>query len=44
LRRGQIDDDGLEVKGFCCIFGRFDKLDAMFLAFLCFALVVEALR
>jgi len=27
-----------------CIFSRFDKLDIMFMAFLCFALVVEALR
>lgn len=25
------------------IFSRFDKLDVMFMAFLCFALVVEAL-
>src|SRR5712672_3207130 len=31
-------------KGFRRIFSRFDKLDVMFMAFLCFALVVEALR
>ena len=28
----------------CPIFSRFDKLDVMFLAFLHFALIVEALR
>jgi hypothetical protein len=32
------------LKGFRRIFSRFDKLDVMFMAFLCFALVVEALR
>ena len=33
-----------QLKGFRRIFSRFDKLDVMFMAFLCFALVVEALR
>lgn len=32
------------LKGFRRIFSRFDKLDIMFMAFLCFALVIEALR
>ena len=32
------------LKGFCRIFSRFDKLDVVFLAFLNFALIVEALR
>jgi transposase len=32
------------LKGFRRIFSRFDKLDIMFMGFLCFALVVEALR
>ena len=32
------------LKGFRRVFSRFDKLDVMFLAFLHFALIVEALR
>jgi hypothetical protein len=32
------------LKGFRRIFSRFDKLDVVFLAFLNFALIVEALR
>jgi hypothetical protein len=32
------------LKGFRRIFSRFEKLDVVFLAFLCFALIVEALR
>jgi hypothetical protein len=34
----------VRLKGFRRIFSRFDKLDVMFMAFLCFALVVEGLR
>ncbi len=32
------------LKGFRRIFSRFEKLDALFLGFLTFALIVEALR
>ncbi len=32
------------LKGYRRIFSRFEKLDCVFLAFLCFALIVEALR
>ena len=32
------------LKGFRRIFSRFEKLDVVFIAFLCFALIVEALR
>ena len=41
-----IDVDGLfrRLKGFRRVFSRFDKLDIRFLAFLHFALIVEALR
>ena len=34
----------ITLKGFRRIFSRFDKLDVMFLAFLYFALITEALR
>jgi len=43
-RRNEIERLFRRLKGFRRIFSRFDKLDAMFMAFLCFALVVEALR
>ena len=43
-RRNEIERLFRRLKGFRRIFSRFDKLDIMFLAFLCFALVVEALR
>ena len=33
-----------DLKGFRRIFSRFEKLDVMFIAFIHFALVVEALR
>lgn len=32
------------LKRFRCIFGRFDELDLVFIAFISFALVIEALR
>jgi hypothetical protein len=32
------------LKGYRRIFSRFEKLDCVFLAFLCFALIVEAIR
>ena len=43
-RRNEIERLFRRLKGFRRIFSRFDKLDVMFMAFLCFALVVEALR
>jgi transposase len=43
-RRNEIERLFRRLKGFRRIFSRFDKLDLMFMAFLCFALVVEALR
>ncbi|HEV6964198.1 MAG TPA: IS5/IS1182 family transposase, partial [Roseateles sp.] len=32
------------LKGYRRIFSRFEKLDVMFLAFICFALIADALR
>lgn len=43
-RRNEIERLFRRLKGFRRIFSRFDKLDTMFRAFLCFALSVEALR
>jgi transposase len=43
-RRNEIERLFRRLKGFRRIFSRFDKLDVMFMGFLCFALVVEALR
>jgi transposase len=43
-RRNEIERLFRRLKGFRRIFSRFDKLDVMFMAFLCFSLVVEALR
>ena len=43
-RRNEIERLFRRLKGFHRIFSRFDKLDVMFLAFLHFALIVEALR
>ncbi len=43
-RRNEIERLLRRLKGFRRIFSRFDKLDVMFLAFLHFALIVEALR
>jgi transposase len=42
-RRNEIERLFRRLKGFRRIFSRFDKLDLMFLAFLHFALIVEAL-
>jgi len=42
-RRNEIERLFRRLKGFRRIFSRFDKLDVMFWAFLCFALVVEAI-
>jgi transposase len=43
-RRNEVERLFRRLKGFRRIFSRFDKLDVVFLAFLNFALIVEALR
>src|SRR3954451_14095403 len=43
-KRNEIERLFRRLKGFRRIFSRFEKLDIIFLAFLCFALIVEALR
>ncbi|WP_108033955.1 IS5 family transposase [Burkholderia mayonis] len=43
-RRNEVERLFRRLKGFRRIFSRFDKLDLMFIAFINFALIVEALR
>ena len=43
-KRNEIERLFRRLKGFRRIFSRFDKLDVVFLAFLYFTLIVEALR
>ena len=43
-RRNEIERLFRRLKGFRRVFSRFDKLDVMFMAFVHFALVFEALR
>ena len=43
-KRNEIERLFRRLKGFLRIFSRFEKLDVAFLAFLYFALIVEALR
>lgn len=43
-KRNEIERLFRRLKGFRRIFSRFEKLDVVFLAFLYFALIVEALR
>ena len=43
-KRNEMERLFRRLKGFRRIFSRFDKLDVVFLAFLNFALIVEALR
>jgi transposase len=43
-RRNQIERLFRRLKGFRRIFSRFEKLDVMYLGFLNFALIIEALR
>jgi transposase len=43
-RRNEIERLFRRLKGFRRLFSRFDKLDVVFLAFLHFALIVEALK
>ena len=43
-RRNEIERLFRRLKGFRGIFSRFEKLDVIFLGFILFALIVEALR
>jgi transposase len=43
-KRNEIERLFRRLKGYRRIFSRFEKLDCVFLGFLCFALIVEALR
>ena len=43
-RRNEVERLFRRLKGFRRIFSRFDKLDAAFLGFILFALIVDALR
>ena len=43
-RRNEIERLFRRLKGFRRIFSRFEKLDVMFMAFILFALIIEALR
>ena len=43
-KRNEIERLFLRMKGCCRIFSRFEKLDVVFLGFLSFAFIVEALR
>ena len=43
-RRNEVERLFRRLKGFRRIFSRFEKLDALFIGFILFALIVEALR
>ena len=43
-RRNEIERLFRRLKGYRRVFTRFDKLDTLYLGFLCLALIVEALR
>ncbi len=43
-RRNEIERLFRRLKGFRRVFSRFEKLDVMFVAFINFALIVEAMR
>ncbi len=43
-RRNEVERLFRHLKGFRRVFSRFDKLDAVFLGFILFAFIVEALR
>lgn len=43
-RRNEVERLFRRLKGYRRIFSRFEKLDVMFLAFLCFALIADGLR
>jgi len=43
-RRNEVERLFRRLKGYRRIFSRFEKLDVMFLAFICFALIADELR
>jgi transposase len=43
-RRNEVERLFRRLKGYRRIFSRFEKLDVMFLAFICFALIADGLR
>jgi transposase len=43
-RRNEVERLFRRLKGYRRIFSRFDKLDVMFIAFICFALIADGLR
>ena len=43
-KRNEIERLFRKLKGYRRLFSRFEKLDCLFLGFLCFALIVEALK
>jgi transposase len=43
-KRNEVERLFRRLKGYRRIFSRFEKLDCLFLAFICFALTIEALR
>ena len=43
-RRNEVERLFRRIKGYRRIFTRFEKLDAMYAAFLCFALIVEIIK
>jgi transposase len=43
-KRNEVERLFRRLKGYRRIFSRFEKLDCLFLAFICFALIIEALR
>ena len=43
-RRNEVDRRFRRLKGFCRLFSRFEKLDVIFLGFIVFALIFDALR
>ena len=44
VKRNEVERLFRRLKGFRRVFSRFDKLDVMFMAFIHFALIFEALR
>ena len=43
-RRNEVERLFRRLKGYLRIFSRFEKLDVMFLGFICFALIVDGIR
>lgn len=43
-RRNEVERLFRRLKGFRCMFSRFDKLDAVFIGFIGFSLIVDGLR